>query len=54
MRDVAAAFEGKDEIIGRGIVPVFVGAGALEGIERAVDFDGIETSRGEVEFQFLR
>ena len=52
--DVAAAFDGEDEVLGRLVSPREETGGALEGVERAVDFDGGEERGGVGEFFFMR
>ena len=53
MGDVAAAFDGEDEVVGSVFVPLFPTGGALKRVEGAVDFDGVKLAGGVVEFFFL-
>ena len=53
MRDEARAFHRKHEILRRCVVPCLPTARRLQGIERAVDLDRIESVRGEFQFPAL-
>src|SRR5262245_48127680 len=53
MRYKAAALNRKDEIVRRIVIPLLIGAWSLKRVERTIDFDGIHTSRSEVQFEFL-
>jgi hypothetical protein len=54
MGDVAAAFDGEDEIGGSGFRPCLEAGWALEGVEGAVDLDGIDGARGVFKLALLR
>src|SRR4029453_1836085 len=53
MRDVARAFDRVQEARRRGAIPLVVVLGALQRIERAVDLDGREMPRAELELAAL-
>ena len=50
VRDVLSAFDGEDEIVRRLLVPLGETFRALQGIERAVDFDRIQFAGGVGQF----